>query len=216
MAPPTRAHPFRVSSPKPLGGKEATTPRKCQFFDELARDIDRKPLCKISEENKISESCRRKWKQQWLEMGSPARRRTRPKSAILGRKSKVTKSMCKAIVDPANPVRERRYEEQIAYFGIPVKKRQLQKMMKRHTRGGGRYLMAYVKKIVSNANRKQRVEYGETHLYDPIFGFWDHILYTDEAHIDPSSEPRKRVSRELGTRENPENITERPALKSVR
>ena len=216
MAPPTRMHPLRDLSPKPLGGKEARTPRKCQFFDALRRDLGHKPLSTISAESKISESCGRKWKKQYEELGSPARRRTRPKSTVLGRNSKVTKSMCKAIVSPSNPVREHPYEAQIAYFGIPVKKRQLQTMMKRHTRGGGRYLMAFIKKVISSANRAQRVEYGEEHLYKPLFGFWDHIIFTDEAHVDPTSEPRKRVSRELGTRDDPENITERPPLKGVR
>lgn len=76
--------------------------------------------------------------------------------------------------------------------------------------------MAYVKKIISYANREQRVAYSEEHLYAPLFGFWDHVVYTDEVHIDPSSEPRKRVSREQGTRNDPENITQRPSLKGVR
>lgn len=216
MAPPTRYHPFRSLSPEPLKGKEARTPRKCQFFDALRREGDRKPLCKISEEAGISESCGRKWRDQYKAMGSEACRRTRPKSAILGHKSKVTKAMCKQIVNPSNLVREQPYEAQIAHYNIDVGKRQLQRMINRHTRGGGRYLMAFVKKTISDANRQQRKQYGADHEDAPIEGYWDHIIWTDEAHIDPTSQARKRVSREQGTRDDPENITERPPLKGVR
>jgi hypothetical protein len=75
--------------------------------------------------------------------------------------------------------------------------------------------MAYVKKIISSANRAQRVEYSKEHLYKPLFSFWDYIIYIDKAYIDLLSEPCKRVSRELGTCIDLENIIERPSLKGV-
>jgi hypothetical protein len=53
-------------------------------------------------------------------------------------------------------------------------------------------------------------------LYDPLFGFFDHIVYTDEAHIDPTSQAQGMILREQGKRDNPENIEERPPLKGVR
>ena len=53
-------------------------------------------------------------------------------------------------------------------------------------------------------------------MYDPLFGFFDHIVYTDEAHIDPTSQAQGMVLREQGERNNPENIEERPPLKGVR
>lgn len=49
-----------------------------------------------------------------------------------------------------------------------------------------------------------------------LFGFFDYIVYTDEAHVDPTSQAQGRVTREQGTRDNPENIEERPPLKGVR
>jgi hypothetical protein len=115
-----------------------------------------------------------------------------------------------------NPVRKQPYEAQIEYHNLPVKKRQLQNMMKRHTNGGGRYVCAFVKKEISQKNKVKRATYGTEHIYDPLFGFFDHIIYTDEAHIDPTSQAQGRVTRERGTRDDPENIEERPPLKGVR
>ncbi|KAF2185435.1 hypothetical protein K469DRAFT_726646 [Zopfia rhizophila CBS 207.26] len=125
-------------------------------------------------------------------MGSEAKRRLRPRSEILGRTSRVTKSMCKMLCSPSrNPVRKQPYEAQIAYHNLPVGKRQLQRKMKELTKG-------------------------DTHLYAPLFGFFDHIVYTDEAHVDPTSQAQGRITREQGTRDLPENIEERPPLKGVR
>ncbi|KAG9241725.1 hypothetical protein BJ878DRAFT_519144, partial [Calycina marina] len=64
-------------------------------------------------------------------MGSIARRKMRPNSAILGRKSKVTKSDCKMPCSPSrNPVQKQPYHTQIAFYKIAVGPRQLQRKMK--------------------------------------------------------------------------------------
>ena len=99
---------------------------------------------------------------------------------------------------------------------IPVGTRQLQRKMKEHTKGGGRYLCAFIQKSISQKNREQRTIYSEQHVFNPLFGFFDHIVYTDEAHIDPTSQAQGRVLREQGTRNLPENIEKRPPLKEVR
>lgn len=217
MAPPTRSNPYRTPSPEPLAGGEATTRRKCRFYNALAKDGPFKSLRRISADCHISESCGRKWKKQLEELGQEAKKPTRQRSSILGRKSKVTKSMCTMLVSPSqNPVRKHPYETQIAYHNLPVKTRQLQRKLKEYTKGGARYICAFVKKEISPANKTKREEYGYEHLYQPLFGFFDHIVFTDEAHVDPTSQARGRVLRELGTRNNPENIEEREPLQGVR
>ncbi len=115
-----------------------------------------------------------------------------------------------------NLVRKQPYEAQIEYHKLPVKKRQLQNIIKRHTNGGGRYVYAFVKKEISQKNKTERVTYGTEHNYDPLFGFFDYIIYTDEAHVNPTSQAQGRVTRERGKRDDPENIEERPPLKGVR
>ena len=217
MAPTTRLNPLRTPSPDPLANREATTKRKCKFFDALVQYKTSKSLRCISRECGISASCGQKWKEQWANMGSEWKRRTRPKSQMLGRNSRVTRSMCKRLVSPSqNPVRKQPFEAQIAYHNIPARKRQLQRKLKEYTRGGGRYKCAFVKKVISRKNCEERATYGREHIYDPLFGFFDHIVYTDEAHVDPTSQAQGRVTREQGTRDNPENIEERPPLKGVR
>lgn len=217
MRPNLRGSRFYTPSPEPLAGKEATTTRKCRFFDALSRNAGSISLRQVAKDAGISESCGRKWKKQFEDMGSLAKRRTRKRSSILGHRSKVSKSTCKMLVSPSrNPVRKHPLETQIAFHDLPVKKRQLQTMIKRNTKGGGRYLCAFVKKVISTKNREQRATYGDDHIYDPLFGFFDHIVYTDEAHIDPTSQTQGRVLREQGTRDNPENIEQRPPLKGVR
>jgi hypothetical protein len=56
MAPPTRLNPLRTSSPKPLAGREATTTRKCKFYNALARDGESKLLRWILANYKILEA----------------------------------------------------------------------------------------------------------------------------------------------------------------
>jgi hypothetical protein len=121
------------------------------------------------------------------------------------------------LVSPSrNPVRKQPLDAQIAYHNLPIKTRQLQRKLKEHTKGGGRYLCAFIKKKISVKNRINRTTYGNEHVYDPIFGFFDHIVFTDEAHVDPTSRAQERVLREQGTRDRPENIEEKEPLKGVR
>ena len=60
MAPPTRLNPLRTPSPEPLAGREATTTRKCKFYDALARDGEFKSLRWILADCKILEAYGRK------------------------------------------------------------------------------------------------------------------------------------------------------------
>jgi hypothetical protein len=143
-------------------------------------------------------------------------RKTRNLSDKLGAKSKVTKSMCKTLVDPTrNPVRTETYEAQIAYHHIPVGKRQLQRKLKEHTKGGRKYKMAFVKKEVSTKNREERVAYGRDHQDKSMEDFWSYIMYTDEAHVDLTSQAVGEILREEGTRYDDENIMERGEKKGV-
>ena len=98
MAPPTRNNPLRTPSPQLLGNQEATTRRKCKFFNALTNNRGTKSLRSISRSTGIAETTGRKWQQEFKDLGSEAKRRSRPRSGILGRKSKVTKTMCKMLV----------------------------------------------------------------------------------------------------------------------
>ena len=122
-------------------------------------------------------------------MGSAAKRRVRPTSIVLGRRSRVSKSTCKILVSLSwNPVQKQPLDTQIAFHNIPVQTRQLQRLLKRYTKGGGQYLCAFIKKTISTKNLQEQTIYGDTNVYRPLFGFFDYIVYTDKAHIDPTSQ----------------------------
>lgn len=150
-------------------------------------------------------------------MGPIAKKKTWQRSQVLGHKSKVTKLMYKLLISPSrNPVWKQPYEAQIAYHKIPIKRRQLQQKLKEHTKGGKRYLCAYIKKVISEQNHASQATYSKAHLYNPLFGFFNHIIYTNKAHVNPTLQAQDMVLREQGTRDNPENIKERPPLKGIR
>ena len=141
----------------------------------------------ICRDHNISEGTGRLWKKQREELGSLAYRHTRRLSSKLGRRSKVTKSVCKKLVSPSrNSVRNQPLEAQIAYHNIPVKRRQLQYKLREHTKGGQIYKAAFVKKEISERNKQERQSYGEEHKDKSIQDFWRFIFFTDEAHIDPN------------------------------
>ena len=46
----------------------------------------------------------------------------------------------------------------------------------------------FVKKVISTKNHEERASYGFEHIYDSLFSFFDHNVYIDEAHVDPTSQ----------------------------
>ena len=164
----------------------------------------------ICRDNKIDDHTGRRWKKQREDLNSMAIRRTRCISKMLGRPSKISKSTCKMLENPArNPVRKQPYEVMIEHFQLPVRKRQLQRKLREHTKGGRRYKCAFVKKTVSVKNRQERTGSGWQHQDKTVEDFWAFKVFTDEAHIDPGSQAVGDVLREQGKRYDTENIEER-------
>ena len=217
MAPSTRYGGYRTPSPKPLDGKDATTTRKCRYFDAIDQNPEKKSRREIAADVGITEGTGRNWEKQRKTLGSLARRSTKKRGQKPGPASKVTKSMCKKLVDPKhNPVRFARLEAQIQYHNLPVGRRQLTRKLKEHTNGGQIYKCAFVKKEISAKNEGERQVYGIKHESKPLIGFWDHIFFTDEAHVDPSSLFQEGVLRELGHRYDDENVVQRPPRMGVK
>lgn len=94
-----------------------------------------------------------------------------------------------------------------------MKERQVQRRLKRDTNGGGIYKAAFVQKEISKKNLKERTDYGIHWQPFTIEDHWSRIFFTDEAHIDPTSQAAPTRMRERGTRYDPENVVERPKLK---
>jgi hypothetical protein len=121
------------------------------------------------------------------------------------------------LVSPSrNPVRNQHYEAQIEFHKLDVKPRTIQRNLKRYTEQGQRYKQAYVSKTLSKKNRQERIDYGEEHKDKTIEDFWQYIIFTDEAHIDPTSTLQGYILREEGQRYDSENIQERGEKKGVK
>jgi hypothetical protein len=122
MAPPTRSRPLRTTTPEPLNSKEADSPRKTTFYNTLACDRDKKALRTIAKEYNITSSIIRDWRNQYEAIGSLIKRYLQSRSKILGRKSKVTKPICKILISLLrNPVRKQPLDIQIKFYKLPVK-----------------------------------------------------------------------------------------------
>jgi hypothetical protein len=120
------------------------------------------------------------------------------------------------LVSTSNPVRDQPYEVQIKSHEHPIKKRALQAGLKRHIKGGRRFKQAYIGKEISPTNRAARVKYGEKYQHETIDSFWQYVYFTDEAHIDPSSQGINHILHEEGTRYEPDNIQERAGKEGVK
>jgi hypothetical protein len=190
--------------------QEYNTPEKARFFNAWDNKKLEETFTSIATQKAPSIGTAHRWLQQRDLLGSPATRRTRKLSTRLGRHSRVSAETCHMLVSPSqNPVRDQQYEAQIEYHQLPIQKRQLQRRLKVETRGGQRRKQAYVKKRISPANKIKRTDYGKEHQGKTVQDFWQWIVFTDEAHIDPSAQGVGFILREDGTREDPENIQER-------
>ena len=88
----------------------------------------------------------------------------------------------------------------------------MERGLAKHTKQGRFYKQAYTKKSLSPKNVQERLEYAKYHLNKSIEDFWSRVIFTDEAHFDPSSRRAGMILREAGHRYDEENIEERPPL----
>lgn len=202
---------LRPSTPdREIKAREYTTPKKSSFFRDFDRDGRTKPFTRICEQAEISRETGYRWLRERRDIGSDACRRSRKRSEILGRKSRVTKATCRFLVSKRNLLRDQLLECQIEEHNIPAKKRALQTQLKKHTKNAQRYKMAYVKKKISPANKIKREAFGNEHKGKSVEDYWHLHFFTDEAHVDPSLMKTGRILREEGTRTDPDNIQEKP------
>lgn len=217
MAPRTRSTRYKTPPSEGSEGIEATTRKRCHFFDYYDDNHHQMTVRHIAEVCGTNSPTARRWLRQRDLLGSAAYRRTRKLSKRLGRRPSVSISKAKMLVSPTrNPVQKQAYEAQIQFHNLGVVPRTLQRRLKECTNGGQRYKMAYTKKEISPVNKEKRVRYSKEHEHKLIHNFWKWIIWTDEAHIDPTSLRPAYILREEGSRTAPENIDQRPEKKGVK
>lgn len=114
-----------------------------------------------------------------------------------------------------NSVRDQPWDVLIEHFELNCTARTLQRECKRRRPKAGRYRMAKVK-MISEKNKRLRVEYGKRHRDETLKSFWQYIHFTDEAHVDPDQVHSEHILREEGTRYEAENMQPMPDMKGVK
>ena len=195
-------------------GPEASTVTKNRFYHAIDTR-GQKPQFQVIEEENVPRRTAYSWLKQRKDLGSPSKRRTRKLSDRLDRKPALDSSSIPLLLSTENPVRNQRYEAQIAHFDLPITVRGLQNHLQTHTNGVQLYKQEKIKKL-SDRNRETRVQYGQEHKDHTIENYWQFVHFTDEKHVDPGQAQRRRILREPGTRYNDENLQETPDFQGVK
>lgn len=196
MAPPTLPT-LRPHTPERENTRiQYATPKKSAFFSKIDLNAQSKPFAHLCAELQIFTRTGYRWLEERRQIGSPACRRSRQRSQILGRKSRVSKLTCKFLVSNQNQYRDQTYECQIEKYNIPIKKRALQTQLKNNTNKGQRYKMAYTKKVILVANKQKRVKYCTQHKSKSVEDFWYFIFFINEAYMNLSLCKTESILRE--------------------
>jgi hypothetical protein len=67
---------------------------------------------------------------------------------------------------------------------LSYKKRQLQKKLKKYTKEGHRYKMAFIKKKTLAKNQEKRVVYKTEYISKTVNKHWSYITFINKAYID--------------------------------
>jgi hypothetical protein len=185
MAISTRRRRYKTPLGHSIRRREHSTESRVRFFHAVDTRTPSKTIASVARLEDITTPTARRMLKERENFGKLAHRRSRPRSDKLGPKPKTSERMCKFLVSKENVVANQSYEAQIAYHNLDCKKRSLQARLKKCTKQGQRYKNLCIKKRLTRKHRDSRIKYGHTHLSKPIPEWWDHQVFTDEAHVDP-------------------------------
>ena len=214
MAPTTRSQRSQIAPKTPQTSRikktEFSTKRQFKFFLHHEATVGAASFASICRDVEITTPCGRKWLKQRDKFGDLALHKTRKLSNNLGPPKKASKEEIQAIIDPdQNPIRDQKLQAQITFLQINLKKRQVRHRLKTDTNNGGIYKAAYATKEILKKNLEERVDYGKHWGPSTLSYHWQRVIFTDEAHMDPSSSKAPTIAREQGKRYAPENIVVR-------
>ncbi|KAF2256421.1 hypothetical protein BU26DRAFT_545752, partial [Trematosphaeria pertusa] len=188
---------------------------RSRFFEAYDRRKDAgQKVSEVTETLNIPPSTAKRWLQERQQYGDIAYRRRELRD--IRQEEKGTKQgPAPAVSDETlstllsrdkqvNPVRNRKLNVQRKHHKIQASVRCLRNAL-RIRRNASIYKAATSKKITS-AQALKRQTYGATHQYKPLEGFWDGVLFCDEAHCDPGDLQHPNILREEGTRYEDSNI----------
>lgn len=92
----------------------------------------------------------------------------------------------------------------------------MQRKIKQYTKRSRKYKQAFVRKVLSTFQIAARIAYAEQYVGQSFDECFKYVMFTDEAHIDPTSQRVGQILREEGTRYDDENIQRRVAKSGSR
>jgi hypothetical protein len=169
------------------------TTHRSKYFFHIDHKRDGETNNSIAIEHGIDPSTGRRWRQEVCELGNE--RRVRKEKAEqnnqkLGRPFWVCQEKLQELLDDPNIVRDKPLTVQAYVHDRPLKKRALEYNFSERF-DAHMYLQAYTQEVRNKRSKRQRINYGEEHKDKPIFGFWDGIFFTDEAHYNPTVDFQK-------------------------
>lgn len=167
---------------RPSKRKEWDTVTRVRFFEAFDTMDPNDSLNSVANRPEINvpPATARRWLKQRDTLGSPALRRTRRRSSILGRNSTVTESVLETITDQSNPIHEDSYQDQVNKLELPCAPYTLQHHA---TQAGARRFKKSYTSEISAANKTKRIQYGREHQDKGIIEFWQNVWFTDEVHL---------------------------------
>jgi hypothetical protein len=162
--------------------QEYDTTKRARFFnafDSKENDVGLAKVCKTLD-FKLPPSTARRWIKERDIQRSPAIRRTRKQASRLGRKSKVSASDIDKLTNQEDPIHKEPYEIQAKTLNSNPSARTLQAHATQA--GAKRFKKRYTTKI-SKKNKPIRIAYGKKHEKETLTGFWQYVVFTDEAHF---------------------------------
>lgn len=205
---------LRHITPEPQENCQPDSVQRTRFFDAYDGRFKHGhvSLRELTKQHGIARSTAYEWLNDRHNHGSVAYRRRdiRALHSELkgtngsGRPYKISDTQLKSVLDSDKDARRKRLSTQLRNAGISTCRDTLRKSLKERFSAG--MFKAALQKEISDDNAAARKAYCQDFRFFPVEGFWDCLVFTDEAHCSLSDFPDEWILRVLGERHQPKNM----------
>jgi hypothetical protein len=190
----TRTRFFEAFDHKDAGGRVSAL----QFFDNFG----------------IPKSTAYDWLNERQQLGRVANRRLnkrtykqdKRRSSGPGRPPIIPNSVLNEIIHAPRETRRKKITTQLHLHGIHTCRETIRTALLNRKRA--RKFKTVTQKAITLPQQTQRTVYAMENRFKDVEGFWDGVMFTDEAHMALDDFPDDWILRVVGTRYEPENIVE--------
>jgi hypothetical protein len=185
---------------QPIKRHEWTTTKKTRFFQALDDRETDTSIIDVARNHGLQPTTAYTWiRQRKREPHINHLRRARIQHKPSGRPRQITSPELDMLLDPErNPIREYPYEAMIKHFNLRITTARSLRMNLIKRRGAQLFIKERIKPI-TKANKQERMAYANRMKNRPVYGFWDCIEFSDEAHFNPLEVRKQRVLRKRGS-----------------